>query len=79
MRIPRDLTGRELIKKLRTLGYDQTRQVGSHIRLTTQQNGTHHITIPNHDPLKLGTLSSILSEVATHFNLSKDELIERLF
>jgi len=79
MRIPRDLTGRELIKKLRTLGYDQTRQVGSHIRLTTLQNGTHHITIPNHDPLKLGTLSSILSEVAAHFNLSKDELIEKLF
>lgn len=79
MRIPRDLTGRELIKKLRALGYDQTRQVGSHIRLTTQQNGTHHITIPNHDPLKLGTLSAILSEVATHFNVSKEDLIERLF
>lgn len=79
MKIPRDLTGRELIKKLRTLGYDQTRQVGSHIRLTTLQNGTHHITIPNHDPLKLGTLSSILSEVAAHFNLSKDELIDKLF
>lgn len=79
MRIPRDLTGRELIKKLRALGYDQTRRVGSHIRLTTQQNGTHHITIPNHDPLKLGTLSAILSEVATHFNVSKEDLIERLF
>jgi predicted RNA binding protein YcfA (HicA-like mRNA interferase family) len=79
MKIPRDLTGRELIKKLRILGYDQTRQVGSHIRLTTLQNGTHHITIPNHDPLKLGTLSSILSEVAAHFNLSKDELIDKLF
>lgn len=79
MKIPRDLTGRELIKKLRILGYDQTRQVGSHIRLTTLQNGTHHITILNHDPLKLGTLSSILSEVAAHFNLSKDELIDKLF
>ncbi len=79
MKIPRDLTGRELIKKLRILGYDQKRQVGSHIRLTTLQNGTHHITIPNHDPLKLGTLSSILSEVAAHFNLSKDELIDKLF
>ncbi|MBL7691151.1 MAG: type II toxin-antitoxin system HicA family toxin [Flavipsychrobacter sp.] len=79
MKIPRDLTGRELIKKLRTLGYDHTRQVGSHIRLTTLRNGTHHITIPNHDPLKLGTLSSILSEVAAHFNLSKDELIDKLF
>jgi len=79
MKIPRDLTGSELIKKLRILGYDQTRQVGSYIRLTTLQNGTHHITIPNHDPLKLGTLSSILSEVAAHFNLSKDELIDKLF
>jgi hypothetical protein len=28
---------------------------GSHLRLTTDQNGQHHITIPNHDPLKIGT------------------------
>jgi len=33
-------------------GYFSACQVDSHIRLTTLQNGEHHITIPNHDPLK---------------------------
>lgn len=36
-KIPRDFSGRDLIKKLKKLGYQQTRQVGSHIRLTTEE------------------------------------------
>lgn len=48
-KIPRDISGRDLIKKLKKLGYDQTRQVGSHIRLTTEEKGIHHITIPEHN------------------------------
>jgi predicted RNA binding protein YcfA (HicA-like mRNA interferase family) len=72
--IPRDLSGRDLIKMLQKLGYEQTRQVGSHIRVTTSQKGTHHLTIPNHNPIKLGTLSSILRDVGIHFNLSKEEV-----
>jgi len=55
-KLPRSLSGQELIRKLRKLGYAPTRQVGSHIRLTTEENGTHHITIPDHSPLKIGTL-----------------------
>lgn len=74
MNIPRDLSGRDLIKMLQKLGYQQTRQVGSHIRVTTSQKGTHHLTIPNHSPIKLGTLSSILRDVGIHFNLSKEEV-----
>jgi predicted RNA binding protein YcfA (HicA-like mRNA interferase family) len=50
MRIPRDLTGKELIKALGKLGYEVTRQSGSHIRLTTSRNDTYHITIPDHRP-----------------------------
>ena len=79
MKIPRDLSGQDLIRSLRSLGYEQTRQSGSHIRLTTQRNGEHHITIPNHDPLRLGTLAAILSLVAEHFNMNKDELLKQLF
>jgi len=60
-------------------GYLSTRQSGSHIRLSTQQNGQHHITIPNHDPLKIGTLNAILTEVAQHLGIPKQELIEKLF
>ncbi|MBX2904596.1 MAG: type II toxin-antitoxin system HicA family toxin [Taibaiella sp.] len=55
MKIPRDLTGRDLAVSLRKLGYSQARQVGSHIRLTTTQKGQHHVTVPDHVPLKIGT------------------------
>ena len=79
MKLPRDISGQDLIKYLKVYGYEVTRQSGSHIRLTTIKNGEHHITIPNHNPLKIGTLSSILADIATHFNLSKDQLITELF
>jgi len=79
MNLPRDIDASKLIKALRKLGYETTRQTGSHIRLTTQQNGQHHLTIPNHDPLGIGTLNAILTEVAQHLGISKQELVERLF
>lgn len=79
MRIPRDLTGEALIKLLKPLGYTITRQSGSHIRLRTSQNGEHHITIPNHKPLKIGTLSAIISDIAAHFDKTKEELFKELF
>ncbi len=79
MKMPRDLSSDELIKKLSNLGYQVTRQTGSHIRLTTSENGTHEITIPAHNPIKIGTLNNILRDVAQHFNLSKNELLKRLF
>ncbi len=79
MRLPRNLSGKELIKKLKKMGYVPTRQVGSHIRLTTHENGTHHITIPAHKPLRIGTLSSILKDIAEHFKITKEELLAKLF
>ncbi|MBD2288758.1 MAG: type II toxin-antitoxin system HicA family toxin [Microcystis sp.] len=79
MKLPRDLSSDDLIKKLSELGYEVSRQTGSHIRLTTSENGTHQITIPAHNPVKIGTLNNILRDVALHFNLTKDELLKRLF
>lgn len=79
MKIPRDLSGTKLIKSLKKLGYIQTRQTGSHIRLTrVSEEGDHHITVPNHSPLKIGTLNNILQEIATHLNISKEELLKKL-
>jgi predicted RNA binding protein YcfA (HicA-like mRNA interferase family) len=78
MKLPRNLTGLQLVKELASLGYQVTRQTGSHIRLTTLENGEHHITVPAHNPLKTGTLSAILNDVAQHFHLSRDELLKRL-
>ena len=59
MKLPRDLSGEDLAKALVRFEYVVDRQTGSHIRLTTQLNGEHHITVTAHDPLKLGTLSAI--------------------
>lgn len=78
MRIPRQLTGVELVRRLGRLGYGVTRQTGSHIRLTTRAGGEHHVTIPRHDPLRIGTLAAILDAVAAHHGLTRDELLQRL-
>jgi predicted RNA binding protein YcfA (HicA-like mRNA interferase family) len=79
MKIPRDLSGQDLIKLLKKYGYTISRQTGSHIRITTLQDGEHHLTIPNHDPLKLGTLSAILTDIALHHGKTKDDLLKELF
>jgi predicted RNA binding protein YcfA (HicA-like mRNA interferase family) len=79
MRLPRDLSGGDLAKALRRLGYQTTRQTGSHMRLTTQQPGEHHVTIPDHKPLRVGTLAAVLGDVAQHHGLARDELVRFLF
>jgi len=78
VKLPRDISGFALVKALKPLGYSVTRQTGSHIRLTTESNGTHHITIPNHDPLRIGTFASILDDVATHFNKTRTDILNEL-
>jgi predicted RNA binding protein YcfA (HicA-like mRNA interferase family) len=79
MKLPRDISGQALAKALLKLGYEPTRQTGSHIRLTTQQNGEHHVTVPAHNPLKIGTLNAMLQAVAQHFELTRDALLKILF
>jgi predicted RNA binding protein YcfA (HicA-like mRNA interferase family) len=53
MRLPRDLSGDDLVRILKRFGYEASRQTGSHIRLTTHQGGEHHVTIPRHSALRL--------------------------
>ena len=79
MRLPRSISGKDLVKALQRIEYTMTRQTGSHIRLTTSKPTEHHITIPNHESIRLGTLSSIISEIASHLKISKEELLSRLF
>jgi predicted RNA binding protein YcfA (HicA-like mRNA interferase family) len=78
MKTPRDLSGLELAKALKQLGYVITRQSGSHLRITTQQGGEHHEVVPNHSPVKIGTLKGILRNVAAHHKLTVAELMEQL-
>ncbi|MGA3316390.1 MAG: type II toxin-antitoxin system HicA family toxin [Candidatus Korobacteraceae bacterium] len=78
--MPRDLSGFELSRLLRRYGYEVTRQVGSHLRLTSNIRGAqHHITVPAHKNLKLGTLISILSEVSAYLRLSRSDVERELF
>jgi predicted RNA binding protein YcfA (HicA-like mRNA interferase family) len=79
MKLPRDLSADALSKRLTRYGYSVTRQTGSHLRFTTAQGGEHHITIPAHDSLRVGTLNAILSDVAAHLKKSKEELLQELF
>ena len=78
MKTPRDLGGKELAKALSKLGYRVTRTTASHMRLTTDQGGVHHVTVPNHSPLRVGTLAAILDEVGRHAGLSREDLLSRL-
>ncbi|MEP7127491.1 MAG: type II toxin-antitoxin system HicA family toxin [Chitinophagales bacterium] len=75
MKVPRNISGADLVKALKKLDYSVTRQKGSHIRLTTLRNGEHHEVIPNHNPIKVGTLSSILKGIAQHHSMTPEELL----
>jgi predicted RNA binding protein YcfA (HicA-like mRNA interferase family) len=80
LRLPRDLSGEDLARSLRKYGYTVTRQTGSHLRLTSQTIGhDHHITIPSHKQLKIGTLAEILKDVAQYLEMSREDLARELF
>ena len=79
MKTPRDITANDLLKVLKPFGYEIVRQKGSHIRIKTELNGEHYETIPNHKPIKIGTLSGILNNIAEHFDMTKEELMEQIF
>jgi len=79
VRIPRDLSGERLAQALRILGYEITRQTGSHLRLTTRRGGEHHVTVPRHHDLRVGTTAAILADVARHADLEREALVELLF
>jgi predicted RNA binding protein YcfA (HicA-like mRNA interferase family) len=79
-KIPRDISGRKLAELLGKYGYKITRETGSHLRLESKLgNKSHKITIPDHRPIKIGTLNNILMELANHQKISKEDLTTELF
>jgi len=79
MKIPRDVSGSRLADTLcRRWKYTKVHQVGSHIILETPEPAHQRIAIPDHHPLRLGTLSSILRIVAQHKGVPRDEIIASL-
>lgn len=80
MKLPRDLGGEELAQLLARYGYRGVQQTGSHLRLVSTIKGTaHRVTIPRHKPLRVGTLSCILNEVAGYLELDRRALVQELF
>ena len=80
MRLPRDLDGKKLAALLRPYGYEITRQTGSHLRWTSAFKGReHHVTLPAHKELSVGTLHSILREVAKYLEMGLSVLLDDLF
>jgi predicted RNA binding protein YcfA (HicA-like mRNA interferase family) len=78
MKIPRDCHAAELTRALKKFGYEFDRQSGSHITLTTRRNGEHHVTVPNHRPIKMGTLQGLLKSVAAHHKMAVPDLLREL-
>ena len=80
MKLPRDISGNQLISRLKTLGFQATRQTGSHVRLTRSANGQEmHVTVPRHESLRVGTLNSVIREVCRQTGKEKEALIKELF
>jgi len=79
MKAPRDVGASELIKLLRQYGYTVIRQTGSHIRLSKKINDKEHaITVPNHRPIKIGTLQNITKDVCFINELDINEFYSQL-
>lgn len=79
MKIPRDLDAADLISVLcRHFSYARVHQVGSHVILEIEEPTHHRIAIPNHNPIRIGTLSSILNAVSAAKRIDKKEILRRL-
>jgi len=79
MKLPRDLSGRELAAALcRHWGYQEVHQQGSHIILETGLPGHQRLPVPAHDFLRIGTLNAILQLVAQHKGVTREDLLKTL-
>ena len=72
-KLPRGLSGKEVIKALSKAGFYLKRRKGSHIVLR-RDNPFAQVVIPDHKSIDTGTLDSILDGA----NLSVDEFIKLL-
>ena len=79
MKVPRDLSGAQLVKVLcRDRGYRIMLQEGSHIILQTDTLVHQRLSVPNHNPSRIGTLNSIVRAVSIHGGVERQKLLESL-
>ncbi len=76
MKLPRDLSGADLCRLLcKQHGYRRVHQEGSHVILETDKPQHHRLAVPDHNPLRVGTLNAILNAVARAKRISKDDIL----
>ena len=76
MKLPRDLSGADLIKLLcKHHGYRRVNQEGSHVILETDFPRHHRLAVPDHTPLRIGTLNAILRTVAEVKGMDKENIL----
>jgi predicted RNA binding protein YcfA (HicA-like mRNA interferase family) len=78
-KLPRDIDGEKFARRLCSrFGYQERSRVGSHIVLQLVGANVPHVTIPAHDPVKVGTLSNILKALEQQTGMDRDELLRGL-
>ncbi|MTJ50335.1 type II toxin-antitoxin system HicA family toxin [Dolichospermum sp. UHCC 0259] len=76
MKIPRNLKGSDLVQTLcKTWDYKIVNQEGIHIILETETPAHHRLCVPDHNPLRVGTLNSILAAVSRHKGIAKQDIL----
>ena len=71
--LPR-ISGREVVKALTKIGYEQDRQRGSHIILRQTASPHRRVTVPDHKEIAKGTLRAIIREIGLTVDEFKDLL-----
>ena len=78
MKLPRGLSGDELVAALKQLGYRQTRQTGSHVRMTLSSPREGHLTVPLARAIPLGTLAALVKDAAAQLHTTLDDVLWKL-
>ena len=69
------LSAKKVIKALKSIGFEITRQSGSHIIMVKYKDVKKFtVVVPNHDEIAKGTLLSIIAQSG----LNKEEFLELL-
>lgn len=79
MKLPRDLSGHDLVAALcRRWGYVKVNETGSHIMPPTQEPTPHRAAVPAHNAVRVGTLNGIMRSVANHKGVDRQEILDSL-